>query len=154
MPAIELLGVRSACPNQTVFWDLLAPHVCDEGIAQLVVQRQPVGARELAVSVLQRDVAARGQLVRAPVVGDLVGEQDFAIEADLDVAARDDEVAPAVLHQLVHRDLELAALGRGRDMSGKHKNKAQRSECIHWGGQHLKSRSRRKGLLRGYCART
>src|SRR5262249_39465353 len=102
--------------------------------------RQSFGTGDLTVGVLQCDVAAGGQLVRAPVVGDLVGQQDFPVEPDLDIAARDDEVAPAILHQLVHGDLELAALSRGRDMNGEHDKEAERRAAVERGGRHLQSR--------------
>ena len=70
--------------------------------------------------------AAGRQFARAAVVNDLVGDEDLAEVADLDVAARDDTTVARVVEQLVHRDFELAALRTCGAVPGEQRKKAKR----------------------------
>ena len=112
--------------------DALAAHVGDEGVAQLVVEGEPVGLRDLAVGLRQRHVAPGEQLAAVAVVGDLVGHEDLAVVADLDIAACHHLPVPGVVDQLLHEDFQHAALGVGwrlsRKVQGKRDEKGKRSE--------------------------
>ncbi len=58
-----------------------------EAVAEIVGQRVAVGADDVAVDVLELDVARGGERVGALVVDDLVGRQDVVVIEDFDVAA-------------------------------------------------------------------
>src|SRR5262245_36803590 len=108
-------------PNLRLYGSAVDAHtltasVVHEGVAQLVVEDEVVGAGGLAAGLGQRDVALRGELAGPAVVGDLVGEEDLAVVADLDVAARHHPVVPGVVDQLLHGDFEHAPLRPGRDL--------------------------------------
>src|SRR5690606_20345700 len=72
-----------------------------EAIPEVVAQGVAIGADDVAVRLLQDNVADGGQGVGPLVVGNLVGGQDVVVVIDLDVTAGDNVVAAIVVDQLI-----------------------------------------------------
>ena len=72
-----------------------------EAIAEVVGQRVAVGMDDVALRLLERDVALGRQRARALIVDDFVGRQDVFVVVNLDVAACRDARTRRVVNQLV-----------------------------------------------------
>ncbi len=77
-----------------------------EAVAEVVGQGVAVGAHDVAVRLLEDDVADGGERVHGAVVDDLIRGQDVVVVVDLDVAARDHAAAAVVIDQLVALQVE------------------------------------------------
>ena len=72
-----------------------------EAVAEIVGQRVAVGANNVALRLLERDVSDGRQCAGALVVDHLIGRQDVIVVEYFDVAARNDAFARRVVDELI-----------------------------------------------------
>ena len=70
-------------------------------IAEVVRERVPVGANDVALRLFERDVTGGRQRSRVLVVDDFVGGEDVVVVKNLNVAACNHAIASRVVHELV-----------------------------------------------------